>query len=204
MRPLERYGHLLLSGEWHVHTSYTDGKGTVEQYCQRAEDLGLPLIAFTEHVRRKLSYDFWHLLEEIEEARSAHDLIILSGCEAKVLPGGDLDVEDDILREVDYPIMAFHSFPPNLDLYLESLKAAIKSRKATTWAHPGLFLEKTGLKLSSEDLPEIFELLRDHEMGLEMNRKHSLPPPEWLDLAKSLKVKLVRGSDAHSFLDLTP
>ena len=72
--------------------------------------MNVPLLAFTEHVRKNLDYDFNDLLDDIEKAREEFDLIILSGVEAKVLADGDLDVEDWILKEVDYSIFAFHSF----------------------------------------------------------------------------------------------
>jgi DNA polymerase (family 10)/putative hydrolase len=188
---------LLHAGEWHVHTSYTDGSAGVLEYCRRAEALKIPLIAFTEHVRRNLTYDFGSFLSDIEAARDKFDLIILSGCEAKVLAGGDLDVETEILGEVDYPIFAFHSFPADLDLYLQSLKAVLKSRRVNAWAHPGLFLARNGLNLADEDLRDLLRIMREHDVLLEINAKYQLPPQEWLHLAERLGVKTVRGSDVH-------
>lgn len=198
MKVWKKYTNYLLSGEWHVHTNYTDGKNTVREYCERAMELGIPLIAFTEHVRRMLDYDFNDFLNDIEKAREEFDLIILSGCEAKVLPNGELDVEDWILREVDYPIFAFHSFPRDLDLYLGSLKKVLRNKYVNTWAHPGVFLRRYGFELGGDDLINIFKLMNKHEVLLEINSRYNVPSKEWIDLAKGYGVGVVHGSDAHS------
>jgi histidinol-phosphatase (PHP family) len=51
-RTAERDGLLMLPMDSHVHTewSYDARKGSMERTCARAVDLGLPAIAFTEHV----------------------------------------------------------------------------------------------------------------------------------------------------------
>lgn len=197
MKTWEKYREYLLKGEWHVHTEYTDGNNSVYECCQKAEDVGIPLIAFTEHVRKHMSYDFSNLLNDIDEARDAFELIILSGCEAKVLPNGELDVPDDILKEVDYPIFAYHSFPTNINIYLNSLNHVLSCKYVNAWAHPGMFLCKTGLKISDNQLMDILDLLRSNRILLEINRKYGTPQTKWVDLAKMCGICLVRGSDVH-------
>jgi len=199
MKTWRRYEEYLLTGEWHVHTNYTDGRNSIFEICERARELGIPLLAFTEHVRRKLTYDFNEFLSDIDRAREEFsEIIILSGVEAKVLPDGSLDVEDDIIRQVDYPIFAFHSFPRDRELYVECLKKAIKNRYVNAWAHPGLFLRRTGFSLTVDELEEIFKLMKEHDVLLEVNRRYSLPLGSWLNLAKQMKVRIVRGGDVHS------
>ena len=68
-----------------MHTNYTDGKNTVFEYCKQAEKNGLELIAFTEHVRKKLDYNFDEFLADVYAAKDKFDLEILAGCEVKVL-----------------------------------------------------------------------------------------------------------------------
>lgn len=199
MKTWMKYREYLLVGEWHVHTSYTDGKNSVFEMCARAKEISLPLIAFTEHVRKNLSYDFNEFLSDIERAREeSPELIILSGFEAKVLPDCTLDVEKSLFEDVDYPIFAFHSFPNDRGLYLECLKKVIKNPHVNTWAHPGLFLRKKGYKLEREELMEVFRLMERHDVLLEINGKYKLPPKEWIKLAGWSGVNFVRGSDAHS------
>lgn len=197
MKTWEKYREYLLKGEWHVHTEYTDGNNSVYECCQKAAEVGIPLIAFTEHVRRSMSYDFFNLLNDIDVARDAFELIILSGCEAKVLPNGELDVPDDILKEVDYPIFAFHSFPKNINVYLDSLKHALSCKYINAWAHPGTYLNKYDLEIPDDQLIDIFDLMKNNRVLLEMNSKHSTPPIKWINLAKIYDICLVRGSDVH-------
>ena len=108
MKRWHKYEYYLLKGDWHVHTNYTDGKNTVFEYCKQAEENGLELIAFTEHVRKKLDYDFDDFVAEVYSAKDKFDLEILAGCEAKVLDSeGTLDVSDDILKECEIVLGVF-------------------------------------------------------------------------------------------------
>ncbi len=198
----KKYSQYLLSGEWHIHTNYTDGENSVDEYCKRAVELGIPLIAFTEHVRKDLSYDFNAYIEDIDRAREKYDLIILSGCEAKVLPDGSLDVEDSILKNVDYPIFAFHSFPSDLNNYFNALSDVLKNTYINTWAHPGIFLKKSGIELSEEKLSCIFKMLIENEILIELNKKYNAPSNSWIKLAKYYQINFVRGSDCHSTEEL--
>ncbi|MCK9442043.1 MAG: PHP domain-containing protein [Methanothrix sp.] len=202
MKFWKEHKDLLHTGEWHVHTSYTDGSGSVLEYCRRAEALAIPLIAFTEHVRRELTYDFNRFISDIEDARENFDLTILSGCEAKVLPGGDLDVESEILRQVDYPIFAFHSFPRDQNLFLQSLQRVLRNKYINAWAHPGHFLAKNHINLPEADLVEVLRIMRAQDVLLEVNSKYMLPPKRWIELAAEHGVNTVKGSDIHSIGEL--
>ena len=193
----------LHSGEWHIHTSYTDGRNTVFEYCYKAMNEGIPLLAFTEHVRRELDYDFCQFLDDVERARSYFNLVILSGCEAKVLPGGQLDVQDWLLQEVEYPVFAFHSFPLDIGEYISSLKTVLKNRHINAWAHPGLFLNRHGLTLSDAELTDIFKIMSECNILLEVNDKHKMPSSRWLNLANACNVQLVKAGDIHFVDDLS-
>ncbi len=198
MKTWKKYENFLISGEWHVHTAYTDGHNTVEELCEEAERRGIPLIAFTEHVRRKLNYSFEDLLYDIERAKEEHpSLVILSGVEAKVLPDGSLDVSEDIIREVDYPVFAFHSFPDDLATYVDALHAVINGGKAHTWAHPGVFLIKHNFDPYSIPVEKIIRLLKENDILLEINGKYNLPFKQWIAIACKYNVKFVCGSDIH-------
>ncbi|MBP2133106.1 DNA polymerase (family 10)/putative hydrolase [Methanomicrobium sp. W14] len=202
MKIWKKYSQYLMSGEWHIHTSYTDGKNSIDEYCKKAVELGIPLVAFTEHVRKDLSYDFNSYLEDIDSAREHYNLIVLSGCETKVLPDCSLDVGYDILEQVDYPIFAFHSFPNDIDKYLDALYTVIKNPYVNAWAHPSMFLKKNILNITKGKLSQIFNWLDENEVLIEINRKHNVPPSEWINLAKSCRMNLVRGSDCHSVEEL--
>jgi len=202
MRAWERFADLRYSGEWHAHTSFTDGTATVDDMCRSAAGMGVPLVAFTEHVRRSLDYDMGLLLEQIDRARGEYDLTLLSGCEAKVLPDGTLDVAEEVLSSVDYPIFAYHSFPADKGLFLSSLRSVIASGRAHTWAHPGTFTARTGIALSEDELREVMRLMSRHQVAMEINTRYMTPERRWVELAKEEGVAMVRGSDVHSLADM--
>jgi len=202
MKAWQRYERHLLSGEWHIHTSRTDGNNRVAEYCEIASESPIPLLAFTEHVSIELTYDFNEFLGEIDSARSKYDLIILSGCEAKVLSDGSLNAHDYIIEEVDYPIFSFHGFPGDLDLYLDCLKRVFRDKRVNTWAHPGHLLERQNMEIDSDILKDIMKQMKHNNILLEVNRKYSLPGKEWVEEAERIGLKLVRGSDVHSIEEL--
>jgi putative hydrolase len=202
MKSWRQYENHLLQGEWHIHTSYTDGEGSIFAYCRRAVDLGIPLLAFTEHVRRSPNYDFHAFLSDIDAAQEDFDLIILSGCEAKILLGGDLDAADAVLSEVDYPVFSFHSFPLDIELRFSSLEAALKNRYVNAWAHPVTSSLGPGMDFPEERLKEIFDLMRTRDVLFELNEKYGDPAEAWMSLAKEMGVSFVRGSDVHFMQDL--
>jgi putative hydrolase len=201
MKTWKKYENYLLEGEWHIHTNYTDGKSTIFEYCEKAVQKRIPLLAFTEHVRKDLTYDFGDFLNDIERAKNEFDLILLSGCEAKVLPNGELDVEKQILKDIDYPIFAFHSFPNDIDKYVECLKNVLKNKYLNAWAHPGHFSLKYNLKLPEDQLVEVLNLMNKQDVLFEINKKYKLPD-NWKNAANKHNVKMVIGSDIHCAEDM--
>jgi len=205
MSIINKYREYLFSGEWHIHTNYTDGKNSVLEYAEKAVELHVPLVAFTEHVRKKLDYDFSQFLNEIDVARKEFpSLIILSGCEAKVLPDRSLDCDDEILEKVDYKIFAFHSFHGNLDEYFVVLRNILINCDVDVWAHPGLFFKKhNNILISDTRLSEIFKIMKATNTSLEMNLKYKLPDKDWI--AKYKKETngsyVVFGGDVHNIED---
>jgi DNA polymerase (family 10)/putative hydrolase len=198
MKPWRKYERFLMAGEWHVHTSYTDGRQSVHEACSKASELGIPLISFTEHVRKYLAYDYNRLLGDVEDARKEFPgLRILAGVEAKVLPDGGLDIDDDLLGQVDYPTFAFHSFPQDKELYFRRLKEAIQSPHVCAWDHPGLFERKSGILLDDDELAEVFRLMKGNDVLLEANGKYDLPERAWIHKALGMGVRIVRGTDIH-------
>lgn len=202
----QRYRDYFFSGEWHIHTNFTDGKNSVCEYAERAVELGIPLLAFTEHVRVELEYDFGELLDEIEKAREKFpQLEILSGCEAKVLPDGTLDCSKEILERSDWRLFAFHTFPASIEKYLFAIDKVVNEYPVDAWAHPGLFFKKhTNLALSGDQLRQIFEGLVKNAVLLEVNLRYGLPESGWLEkyLTIAGDEAVIFGGDIHSVDEL--
>ena len=61
-------------GDYHTHTIYSHGKGTVEENVRQAIKMGLKEIAITDHGFRHMMYNvsraqFVSLIEDVKEAR---------------------------------------------------------------------------------------------------------------------------------------
>jgi DNA polymerase (family 10)/putative hydrolase len=197
-----RYKKYLLSGQWHIHTNYTDGENSVDEYCKRAVELRIPLIAFTEHVRRELTYNYQDLVDEIRAARKNYSgLKIITGCEAKVLEDGNLDVSEDVIKQCEIVLMAFHSFPISKDKYVNALKTALSNPRVDIWAHPGLYLRNKTVSLRDEEVENIFSIANKNNVLIELNKKYDLPLKSWIKIGEKKEIIFVRGGDIHSVND---
>lgn len=203
MKRWEAFKSDLLAGDWQVHTTWSDGKNSIVDYCHEARRKGLRLIAFTEHVRREIRYDFWAYTREVEAARKEFpDLTLLAGCEAKVLNRqGDLDAPQDVLEKADIVLGAFHSFAES-EHYLEALEAMLRNPWVDSWAHPTLYAHKRGIILTEEQEERLIRLCMEQHVLVEFNSKYDLPRPAMREKTKTLGATYVYGSDAHSIKEL--
>jgi putative hydrolase len=199
----ESYCNDLLNGDWQIHTTWSDGKSTITEYCHEARQKGLRVLAFTEHVRREIRYDFWTYMREVEAAREQFpDLTLLAGCEAKVLNRqGDLDAPPEVLEKADLVLGAFHSFTES-EHYLEALEAMLKNPWVDSWAHPTLYAHKRGIILTDEQEERLIRLCQEQRVLVEFNGKYNLPRASLREKVKALEIPYVYGSDAHSASEL--
>ena len=51
---------MLLTGDYHTHTIYSHGKGTVLENAMRAKEIGLQEIAITDHGFEQLAFGLRH------------------------------------------------------------------------------------------------------------------------------------------------
>lgn len=204
MKKWKKYEHYLRFGDFHVHTNYTDGKNTVFEYCEQAVKNRLEIIVFSEHVRRKLDYNFDDFVSDVFSAKDKFDLEVLVGCEAKVVDvEGTLDISKEILEKCEIVLGTFHKFePPLKDEYLAALTNMITKPDVDIWAHPTLYAIKNGFTLTEEDIYRISKLCANNDILIEKNMKHNVPSKKFQAIASSLKCRFVNGSDAHQINEL--
>lgn len=196
MKKWKRFEGFLEDGDCHVHTSHVDGENSVIEMCGQARKNGLRLIAFTEHVRKAMDYDFSTLLRDVEKARKRFPgLMVLVGCEAKVLPDGLIDAPEEVLKACDIVIASFHNFPPVKHEQTRALKAMLKNPEVDVWGHPGTFLNNCNL--NRRETEEVIKLCKDNRVLIERSLKYE-NPENFLRLAKEMGARMVVGSDAHS------
>lgn len=184
---------------FHIHTDWTDGESTLADYCIAAKEIGFQSIILLEHVRRECTYDFRAFLRMVEEQRSAHAMEILVGAEAKILLDGSLDISETVLSNVQVLGIAEHGFQGDANTLVHALGRAFKSYRgaefARVWVHPGLKLLQRQ-PMATQFFQKAMQLALEHEVYIEVNLRHKLPPESFLSLIPSSKA--VVGLDAHS------
>jgi putative hydrolase len=204
MKNWEKYRQYLEKGDFHVHTSYTDGSNTVFELCEQAIRNSLSLICFSEHVRKELYYDYNALLADIDKARQLYPrLKILPGCEAKVLDrSGELDVSRDVLEKAEIVIASFHDFPHGRrEDFLHAIHGALKHPRVDIWGHPQTFLRN--LDLSDQELRGIIgECIKRRVLVENSLAEVYQTPPRFLRLCRELGATITTNSDAHDIYSL--
>lgn len=104
-----------IRGDLHVHTTWSDGRDSIEVMVRACVDLGYEYMAITDHsLTSSLAngLDVERLRrqrDEIEQVREAVPAItILHGSEVDILPDGSLDFPDEVLVELDVVLASLH------------------------------------------------------------------------------------------------
>ncbi|MEM1043289.1 MAG: PHP domain-containing protein [Bacteroidota bacterium] len=190
---------------FHCHTHYTDGTPTADDYVRWAAARDLDRVVFLEHIRRAPTYDVGTFAEEVQEAGKRHEVPVVLGFEAKVLPGGALDIADEHLALAAVIGVAEHAFPEDITLWDASLRAAFAFAGSldvpAVWVHPGLRLQKWH-RLDAEQAryASLLDAAQDAGLLVEQNARYRLVPDDVLPLVRP--ECLVRGIDAHRIEDV--
>jgi DNA polymerase (family 10) len=144
-------------GDLHVHTNWSDGKGTVASMAEAALALGYEYLVFCDHsqslkVANGLSPE--RLKKKIEAVREANDnygeIQLLCGSEVDILKDGSLDYEDALLAELDFVVASVHtSFKVGEKAMTERIVRAMNNPYVRTIGHP------TGRLLNRRDPYEV-------------------------------------------------
>lgn len=196
-----------IQGDLHMHTTASDGKGTILEMAEAAKARGLKYIAITDHSKRVSmanGLDATRLREHWKAIREARNQVsgieILCGIECDILEDATLDLDDEVLAEADWVIAVLHyGLKQPRDQIMQRLLNAIRNPNVDAIGHP------TGRMLSNRpaadiDFTTFFKAAADHGVMLEINAS-----PERLDLddiraaaAKSYGIPIIIDTDSHS------
>ena len=105
-----------IRGDLHMHTTWSDGKASVEEMAIAARDLGYAYIAICDHtpnVRVVPGLDADALRRQGEEIAAANELLapfrVLRGTECDIRADGTLDLPDDVLDGLDWVQLSLHA-----------------------------------------------------------------------------------------------
>ena len=200
-----------IRGDLHCHTTWSDGRASVEEMGRAARERGYDYIAICDHtpavgaVSGLRADDVRRQGEEIAAANEAlAPFHVLRGIECDILPDGRLDLPDDVLAELDWVQASVHGGQrmPGPEM-TRRVEAAMRHPSVRCLSHP------TGRMIgrrpeNAVDLERVFALALETGVAVEVN---GLAPR--LDLsgehvreALSAGVQVVCSTDAHSILGL--
>jgi DNA polymerase (family 10) len=197
-----------IRGDLHMHTTETDGRGSLEEMAAAARGRGYEYIAITDHSKALAMSNgldegravaFARRVRELNQNGGALGIRIFSGIECDILRDGTLDLADDALAELDVVIGSVHSH-----MNLEAAEMTDRLLRALENPHLRILGHPTGrLLLQREPYPFDFDRVAAEAVKrgvwLEINAS-----PERLDLpgalvrtAKSKGAKFTISTDSH-------
>src|SRR4051812_2080085 len=186
-----------LRGDLHTHTTWSDGKDSLENMVAAAHSRGYSYYAICDHAQR-LRGDL--LAEQSEQIDALNDLVapfrIIKGIEVNIRADGTLDVSDEDLATRDWVVASVHSrfdHDPT-----GRVLAAMESPYVDCIGH--VTNRKIGKRAPSPvDVERVIEKALETGTFLEINSQ-----PDRLDLtdvharaAREAGLKLVIDSDGH-------
>ena len=200
-----------IRGAFHLHTTKSDGRATVEQLAAAAQQRGWSYLGISDHSRTAFYAGglkpeaVREQLREIAEYNAVHpEFRIFAGIESDILPDGSLDYDEELLAKFDFVIGSVHSsFNMAEAAMTERITTAMRNPYLTMLGHPTgrLLLARDAYAV---DLTEIIRVAAATRTILEINAS-----PYRLDLdwrwcrqAKTAGVMLAINPDAHSAEEL--
>lgn len=202
-----------IRGDLQMHTTWSDGRNSIEEMLDGCLARGYEYFAITDHSKalamtggldaKKLRRQ-WREMDELVERRADAAIRLLRGMEVDILPDGSLDLEDELLERLDVVLVSVHS---KLDLpaarQTKRIVKALEHPATDILAHPtGRLINRR--EPMAFDLEEVFQCAKEHGVIVELNAH-----PDRLDLrdadvirAKEVGLKMAIGTDAHRVADL--
>lgn len=210
-----RFANLIeekdLKGTFHCHTVASDGRNTIEELAQAAQELGWEYIGISDH--SKSSYQANGLSEERlfeqiqaikkwnEEGSGCH---VFSGIECDILKDGELDFSSEVLKQLDFVIVSAHSF-----FNMEEEEMTKRFIKAIENPYSTIVGHLTGRILRFRpsyriNIPKVIDACIANGKVMELNAYPNRLDMDWRWWIKGKEkgLKCCINPDAHSLSDL--
>ncbi len=196
-----------IRGDLHCHSTWSDGRASVEEMGRAARELGYDYLAICDHTPavgavRGLTPD--DVRRQAEEIAAANELLapfrVLRGIECDILPDGRLDLPDEVLADLEWVQASVHGGQrmPRREM-TKRVEEALRNPYVRCLSHPkGRYINRR--PENALDLDRVYELALEEGVALEVNGL-----PLRLDLsgghvrdALRAGVQVVCSTDAHS------
>jgi DNA polymerase (family 10) len=200
-----------IKGTFHAHSTWSDGRNSLEELAEAARKLGYQYLGISEHSQAAyyangLKPDRvkaqWELIDQLNNTNS--DFHIFKGIEADILQDGSLDYDEELLAGFDFVIASIHSH-----FHLDSVKQtdrivrALQSPFTTILGHPTgrMLMARQGY---NPDLTTIIDAAAENDKLIEINTTPKRLDLDWhyLKYAREKGVKISIDPDAHSISGL--
>ena len=218
---------MRLLGDYHTHTVYTHGKGTIRENVEQAIKLGLKEIAITEHNYAHMFCHIWKgdlekMKAEVDELRAEYGdkIKIYMGIEANLIStAGDSDVKDSDRDLLDMMVLGYHKlfWPKRLSdwftMFIPNLLKIGKFSKKLVDRNTNAYLQAMDkynistiahLKYGNcyVDVKKIAEKAKEKHIYIELNGRRILFTPKEIQDMVDTGVMFIVDSDAHHPLDV--
>jgi len=196
-----------MKGLIHVHSTWSDGKLTIEQMARAAKKRGYEYVAICDH-SRSAAYARGLTPDRVAEQHKEIDALnkaglgirILKGTEVDILGDGSLDFDDKVLKKFDLVVASIHSrFNLSRDEQTKRLLAALAHPAVHMIGHPTgrLLLSREGYDV---DLDALIEAAAKHRKIIELNAHPYRLDLDWRYCIRAARkgVLISINPDAHS------
>jgi len=215
-----------LYGDYHTHTIFSHGKGTIEQNVQEAIKHNLKAIAITDHGFGQpfagiTPKSFPIMQQQVKELRKKYpEIKILLGVEANIIDkAGHIDLTDEQEAQMDIILAGYHlsatkrRLIPLLQMAVPAVFAQIgvcskgQMRRNTKTYIDCIKARKIDVithpgYLMPIDYKELGKVCADLGTYLEISSRHTIPNEKGLEDLLSTDVKFVINSDAHELYQI--
>ncbi len=198
-------------GLLHFHSSYSDGKNSLEEMISEAKKEGFSYAAVCDHSKSAyyangLSEDrILKQILEIKELTSKIGLHIFQGVESDILQDGSLDYSEDFLQNIDFVVASVHSnFHMEQDEMTRRIIKAVENPFADLLGHPSgrLLLSRDPY---NSDLRKIIDACSANKVAIEINANPHRLDLDWrmIYYAREKGCLFSINPDAHSTRDIS-
>jgi DNA polymerase (family 10) len=195
-----------IRGMVHCHTTYSDGKNSIEEMVRAAEAMGMKYITITDHsptafyaggVKLDQLRRQW---DEIERVQEKVKIKILRGTESDIVANGSLDYPDRILEQFDVIVASIHSrYKMDSTKMTQRILTAMRQPVFKIWGHAlgRRLLQRPPFEC---DVERILDVIAESRAAIEVNGDPNRLDMEarWIREARKRKIKFVISVDAHS------
>lgn len=199
-----------IQGMTHCHSTFSDGRNSIEEMALAAQEMGMNYITITDHspsahyaggVTPDQLKRQW---EEIDRVQERVKIKLLKGTESDILDSGALDYPDELLEKFDIVIGSIHSrLKMDEGQMTKRLVHFMRLPQFKIWGHAlgRLVLRRPPLACRLE---EVLDAAAESNVAIEVNGDPYRLDMEarWIKLARKRGIKFVISTDAHGIRDL--